>query len=69
MSVSVLLEKLVDIQRSVGIETNSVVKHKLMDAQEYLLAMEKERLGSHNATSEPKAAGIPELFSHIYSRS
>lgn len=66
MSLSLLLEKLLDIQNSVGVETDTVVKNKLMDAQDYVLAMEKERLSGD--TGDSKRLGIHGLISHIYSR-
>jgi hypothetical protein len=67
MSASVLLDKLIDIQRSVGIETADTIRNKLMDAQDYLLRMEKARLEAYRAALEP--CGIRKLCSHIYSRS
>jgi len=65
MPPSVLLSKLIDIQRSIGIETDNVIRNKLMDAQNYLLLMEKERVRAFGTALEP--CGIRNLFAHIYS--
>jgi hypothetical protein len=67
MHVSVLLEKLLDVQRSVGTETDTVIQHKLMDVQDYVLAMGEERLTGYGPSAN--RFGLRELFSHIYSRS
>jgi hypothetical protein len=66
MRVSELLEKLLDIQRSVGVETDTAVRLKLVDAQHYVLAMEEGRLMGDDGYVN--RFGLRELFSHIYSR-
>lgn len=37
MNPSVLLQKLIEIERSIGIETESTTRRKVLDAQDYLL--------------------------------
>jgi len=37
MSSTILLEKLIDIERSIGVETESKIRRKVLEAQEYLL--------------------------------
>lgn len=67
MAVSVLLEKLVDIERSIGTETDDTVRNKLIDAQQYLLLIENARTEARRAAFKP--CGIRKLCAHIYSRS
>jgi hypothetical protein len=42
MYISELLEKLFEIERSIGVEEPCVVRSKVMDAQECILQMQKE---------------------------
>jgi hypothetical protein len=42
MNTCVLLEKLIDIERSLGVETTISVHKKVIEAQECLLAIQKE---------------------------
>jgi hypothetical protein len=44
MNYRVLLDKLLRIQRAVGVESNLTVQKMLMDAEECLLELEKERV-------------------------
>lgn len=37
MSSSILLEKLIDIERSIGIDAESTIRRKVLEAQDYLL--------------------------------
>ena len=37
MSASVLLQKLIEIERSIGIETPSTTRRRVLEAQDYLL--------------------------------
>ena len=37
MNPSVLLQKLIDIERSIGIETESTTRRRVLETQEYLL--------------------------------
>jgi len=37
MSSTILLEKLIDIEKSIGVEPESLIRHKVLEAQEYLL--------------------------------
>lgn len=45
MNSSILLQKLIDIERSIGVETDSTVRHKVLDAEDCLLRMQGELLG------------------------
>lgn len=42
MNACVLLEKLIDIERSIGVETETSLHRKVIEAQEYLLEMQRE---------------------------
>jgi len=44
MNTTVLLEKLIQIERSIGVETNFAVRSLVQDAQDYLLGMQRERV-------------------------
>jgi hypothetical protein len=39
-----LLDKLIQIERAIGVETNFTVKKMLIEAEEFLLELEKERV-------------------------
>jgi hypothetical protein len=43
---SILLQKLIEIERSIGIETPSTTRRRVLEAQEYLLRV---HLGSRDA--------------------
>jgi len=49
----VLLEKLVQIERSIGIETNFTLQKMLLEAEEYLLELEKERVANLRPNAHP----------------
>lgn len=42
MSIPTLLQKLIDIEKSIGREPDNVVRKKIHDAQDYALQMQKE---------------------------
>jgi hypothetical protein len=42
MSPNLLLEQLLDIERSIGTETNAIVRRKVQDAEDSLLLLQKE---------------------------
>ncbi len=42
MTINILLEKLIEIERSIGVETNTAVRKQVLEAQDCLLAMQKE---------------------------
>jgi hypothetical protein len=60
MNTSVLLEKLVQIERSIGIETNNTLRAMVLDAQDCALALQKS-LAQH-LRAESRRAG-KEAFS------
>jgi hypothetical protein len=42
MSPNLILEQLLDIERSIGVETNAIVRKKVQDAEDSLLLLQKE---------------------------
>lgn len=42
MNINILLEKLIEIEQSIGVETNSTLRKQVLDMQDTLLAMQKE---------------------------
>jgi hypothetical protein len=66
MPASVLLEKLIDIERSIGTEPEAAVRSKLTEVQDYLLQIENARARAYHAALKP--VGFRKLCSHIYSR-
>jgi hypothetical protein len=42
MNSRILLQKLIEIERSIGVETESIIRHKILDAQDFLLRMQGE---------------------------
>lgn len=43
MRTSELLEKLFDLERSIGVETNATILRKIIDIEEEVLFMQRER--------------------------
>jgi len=41
---NLLLQKLIEIERSIGIETDSTIRHKVLEAEECLLRMQGQRV-------------------------
>lgn len=46
MNSSIILQRLIDIEQSIGVETDSTVRRKVVDAQECLLRMEGEQVAN-----------------------
>jgi hypothetical protein len=42
VSVHSLLQKLIEIEQSIGVETDTTLRKQVLDAQDYLLQMQKE---------------------------
>lgn len=42
MNLTTLLKKLIEIERSIGVETDAVIRVKMQDVQDYVLQMQKE---------------------------
>lgn len=42
MNLADLLEKLIEIELSIGVDSDSVVRRKMQDVQDYVLQMQKE---------------------------
>jgi hypothetical protein len=42
MSVNILLEKLIEIERSIGVETDTTLRKQVLEAQDYVLEIQKE---------------------------
>ena len=51
MNLTVLLQKLIAIERSIGTTSNSMVRNLVYDAQDCLLQMQKERADEFLATA------------------
>lgn len=66
MNFNILLEQLIDIQRSIGIETDNTIRKMLLDAQESLVALQKESLESR--CKEPERARFENIASSRKSR-
>jgi hypothetical protein len=66
-----LLEKLFDIERSIGIEDNATIRNKLIELEEDVLLMQRERaeilcavskssdFDARSASVAPAATGVP----------
>jgi hypothetical protein len=42
MTITALIDKLTDIERSIGVESNSTIRSRIIDAQDYALEMQRE---------------------------
>ncbi|MGD0913813.1 MAG: hypothetical protein ABR928_18100 [Terracidiphilus sp.] len=42
MTVTALIDKLIDIERSLGVESNSSVRERIIDVEDYALGMQRE---------------------------
>ncbi|HEY1767873.1 MAG TPA: hypothetical protein VGG26_09470 [Terracidiphilus sp.] len=42
MTVNIVLEKLIEIERSIGVETDTNLRKQVLDAQDYILEIQKE---------------------------
>jgi hypothetical protein len=54
--INILMEKLIEIERSIGVETNTTVRKQVLDAQDYLLGMQREI--AEKLRKEPRRAGL-----------
>jgi hypothetical protein len=43
MNLTTLLNKLIEIEQAIGTETDSVIRRKMQDAEDYVLEMQKEK--------------------------
>jgi hypothetical protein len=43
-SITVLLKKLIDVEESIGVQSNFVVRRKMHEAEDYALELQKELL-------------------------
>jgi hypothetical protein len=64
MNTSILLEKLFDIERSVGVENTFTVRNKIIDAENYVFRMQRD--GAENVRSYSTKVGLRQLVQHIY---
>jgi hypothetical protein len=46
MNTTVLLQKLIEIERSIGVETNATIRNQVLDLQDHVLEMQKQTLES-----------------------
>jgi hypothetical protein len=44
MDTTILLEKLIDIERFIGVEPDSVIRRKVIDIEDYILTMHEEAI-------------------------
>jgi hypothetical protein len=51
MNTAVLLEKLTDLELSIGVETNATLRIKVLDTQDCILAMQKSKVEELRRTS------------------
>jgi hypothetical protein len=42
MNTNILLDKLIEIERSIGVETNTTLRKQVLDAQDCVLEMQRE---------------------------
>jgi hypothetical protein len=42
VNINILMGKLIEIEQSIGVETNATVRKQVLDAQNYLLGIQKE---------------------------
>jgi hypothetical protein len=42
MTITTLLDKLIDIESSLGVESNLTIRKRIIDAQDYALGMQRE---------------------------
>lgn len=66
MNPRILLEKLIDIEQSIGVETDSTLRRKVLDAQDCLLRMQGElveRLRNHAVESGAGRFALLRAFS------
>lgn len=59
MDLAVLRDKLIDLQASIGVETNTALRMKVMDAQDCLLAMQKTAVDDLRRKSMRAAEPFP----------
>lgn len=53
MRTSELLERLFDLERSIGVETDATLRNKVIELEEFVLLMQKERAEILRTASTP----------------
>jgi hypothetical protein len=43
MNLTTLLDKLIEIERAIGTETDAVIRRKMQDVEDYVLELQKEK--------------------------
>jgi hypothetical protein len=56
MNTTVLLQKLTEIERSIGVETNATIRNQVLDLQDFVLETQKQTL--ENLRKQPKGFGL-----------
>jgi len=51
VNVTIILRKLIDIEKSIGLETNAMILDKVFDAENCLLQMQSEMIESLHSES------------------
>ncbi len=64
MNINILLGKLIDIERSIGVETDTTLRNQVLDAQDYLLGIQKEIV--EKLRKEPRRAAFEPFPSSRY---
>ena len=59
MNIQILLAKLIEIERSIGVETNTTLHKQVLDAQDYVLGMHKEIV--ERLRKEPRSLAFESL--------
>jgi hypothetical protein len=61
LNFNILLEQLIDIQRSIGVETDNTIRKMLLDAQESLVTLQKQTLDVRR--KEPRRVRLEDIAS------
>jgi hypothetical protein len=61
VNITILLQKLIDIERSIGVEPDKIILGKVFDAESCVLSMQKEMM--NRPRSEPWREAWVEGFS------
>ncbi|MGA9672856.1 MAG: hypothetical protein WBQ94_26810 [Terracidiphilus sp.] len=68
-NLSTLIEKLTNIERSIGVESNYVLLSKVIEAHDYALQMQKDTLGAHRKEpTQEVTKGFLEKLGRFFTR-
>jgi len=60
MNTSVLLRKLIELEHAIGVETESTIRHRVLDAQDCLINLQRQNINHLRACA---ACVAPQRFS------